>query len=52
MTIQVMAERGYDLTGQRAKGIDEYLGKVLFRYLIITCAEAEKNCPTVWPGSV
>jgi len=50
MTIQVMAERGYDLSGQRAKGIDEYLGKLLFQYLIIMCAEAEKNCPTVWPG--
>jgi arsenate reductase len=50
MTIQVMAERGYDLSGQRAKGIDEYLGKVLFQYLIVMCAEAEKNCPTVWPG--
>jgi len=50
MTIQVMAERGYDLSGQRAKGVGEYLGKVLFQYLIIMCAEAEKNCPTVWPG--
>jgi len=35
---------------QRAKGIDEYLGKVLFQYLIIMCDEVEKNCPTVWPG--
>ncbi len=50
MAIQVMAERGYDLSGQRAKGIDEYLGKILFEYLIVVCAEAEKNCPTVWPG--
>ena len=50
MTIRVMAERGYDLSGQRSKGIHEYLGKTLFQYLIIMCAEAEKNCPTVWPG--
>jgi arsenate reductase len=50
MTIQVMAERGYDLSGQRAKGLDEHLGKVLFQYLIVVCAEAERNCPTVWPG--
>jgi len=50
MTVQVMAERGYDLSSQRAKGIDEYLGKVLFQYLVIMCAEAEKNCPSVWPG--
>lgn len=50
MTIKVMAERDHDLSGHRAKGIEEYLGKVLFQYLIIMCAEAEKNCPTVWPG--
>jgi arsenate reductase (thioredoxin) len=50
MTVQVMSERGFDLSGHRAKGIDEYLGKVLFQYLIVMCAEAEKNCPSVWPG--
>ena len=50
LTIQVMAEQGHDLSGQRAKGINEYLGKTLFQYLIIMCADAEKNCPKVWPG--
>ncbi|MBN1628789.1 MAG: arsenate reductase ArsC [Thermoleophilia bacterium] len=50
MTVQVMAERGLDLSDQQAKGIDRYLGKMLFQYLIIMCAKAEKNCPTVWPG--
>jgi arsenate reductase (thioredoxin) len=50
MTIRAMAERGYDLSGQRSKGIHEYLGKTLFQYLIIMCAEAEKDCPAVWPG--
>ncbi len=45
-----MAELGYDLSGQWSKGIDQYLGKVFFRYLIIMCAEAEAGCPKVWPG--
>jgi len=50
LTIQVMKEAGIDVSGQRSKGISEYLGKVLFQYLITVCDDAEKNCPTVWPG--
>ena len=49
-TIQVMGEKGIDISGQTSKGIDLYLGKVLFQYLITVCDEADKNCPTVWPG--
>lgn len=45
-----MAEGGYDLAGQRSIRIDQYLGKVLFQYLVIMRAEAERNCPKVWPG--
>jgi arsenate reductase len=26
------------------------LGKVHFEYLITVCDDADKNCPTVWPG--
>jgi arsenate reductase len=50
LTVQVMKEAGLDVSGQRSKGVGEYLGKVLFQYLITVCDEAEKNCPTVWPG--
>jgi arsenate reductase len=50
LTIQVMKEKGYDLGGQHSKGVDEYLGKVLMHTLITLCDDAEKNCPTVWPG--
>jgi len=49
-TIQVMDELGFDLSGQTSKGVDVYLGKVLFKYLITVCDEAEKNCPATWPG--
>jgi arsenate reductase len=49
-TIQVMKERGYDLSAQYSKGVGEYLGKVLLQTLITLCDDAEKNCPTVWPG--
>ena len=50
LTIQVMQEAGIDVSRQRSKGISEFLGKVLFQYLITVCDDAEKNCPTVWPG--
>ena len=49
-TVQVMQEAGIDISGQHSKGVGEYLGKVLFQYLITVCDDADKNCPTVWPG--
>jgi arsenate reductase len=49
-TVQVMAEAGIDVSGQTSKGVETYLGKVLFQYLITVCDDADKNCPTVWPG--
>ena len=50
LTIQVMNEIGLDISGQWSKGVGEYLGKGNFHYLITLCDDAEKNCPTVWPG--
>lgn len=45
-----MDEIGIDISGQTSKGIEAYLAKVHFQYLIPVCDDAEKNCPTVWPG--
>lgn len=50
LTVRVMKEAGLDVSGQRSKGVEEYLGKVLFHTLVTVCDHAEKNCPTVWPG--
>jgi arsenate reductase len=50
VTVKVMKEAGFDMSGHRSKGIGEYLGKVHFQYLITVCDDAEKNCPTIWPG--
>jgi len=50
LTIKVMSEVGIDISGHTSKGVDAYLGKVLFQYLITVCDDADKNCPTVWPG--
>ena len=49
-TERVMEEVGINLSGQRSKHIEEYMGKVHFGYLIIVCDEAERNCPTTFPG--
>jgi len=46
----VMQEIGIPLTEQYAKSFREYMGKVHFAYLITVCAEAEKKCPTTFPG--
>ena len=50
LTVRVMNEAGIDISGQQSKGVETYLGKMLFQYLITVCDDADKNCPTVWPG--
>jgi len=49
-TLRVMSEVGYDLAGQYSKGVNEYLGKASFGYLITVCDNAEKNCPRTFLG--
>lgn len=49
-TVQAMNEVGIDVSGQASKGVETYLGKVLFQHLVTVCDDADKNCPTVWPG--
>lgn len=50
LTVKVMDEVGIDVSEQQSKGMDTYLGKTLFQYLVTVCDDADKNCPTVWPG--
>jgi arsenate reductase (thioredoxin) len=49
-TIQVMEEIGFDLGNHRSKSVAEYMGKIHFGYLITVCENAEKQCPTTFPG--
>jgi len=49
-TRQVMREAGLDLGAQKAKGVNEYLGKKTFAYVITLCLEAEEQCPRMFPG--
>jgi arsenate reductase (thioredoxin) len=50
LTVKVMEEVGVDMSGYKSKGFETYLGKMLFQYLITVCDDADKNCPTTWPG--
>jgi len=50
LTRRVMAEIGIDTASQYAKGLDQFLGKVEFDYLITVCDKAARNCP-FFPGA-
>jgi arsenate reductase len=47
--VAVMAERGIDIADQRSKGLDEFMGKARFDFLITVCDRDEKGCP-MFPG--
>lgn len=50
MAVQVMAEEGIDISGQRPTPVTEYLGRLPVRYLIIVCDGANEECPRIFPG--
>jgi arsenate reductase (thioredoxin) len=47
--IQVMAEAGVDITGQRSKNVSEF-ANVEFDYVVTVCGHANEHCP-VFRGS-
>jgi arsenate reductase len=49
LAVAVMAERGIDIAEQRPKGLQEFMGKAQFEFLITVCDRAEKECP-LFPG--
>jgi len=46
--VQVMAEAGVDISGQRSKLVGE-LGGVKFDYVVTVCGNAQESCP-IFPG--
>ena len=50
LAVRVMQEAGIDISRQRSKSVREYMGKVHFRHLIVVCEQADRNCPTTFPG--
>lgn len=47
--VEAMRERGIDITDQRSKSVDEFVGQK-FDYVITVCDNARERCP-VFPGS-
>jgi arsenate reductase len=45
-----MEEVGIDMSTQRSKPLSEYMGKLMFGYLVTVCGQADANCPAVFPG--
>jgi len=49
LAVAVMAERGIDISDQRPKPMQKFMGKTQFAYLITVCDRIEKDCP-MFPG--
>ena len=50
LAVQVMAERGIDISGQAPKDVGQFLGRLPVRHLIIVCDGANEACPRIFPG--
>lgn len=50
LTKMVMDEAGLDISQQRSKSVDEYLGCAPFNYVIFVCDKARQSCPSIFPG--
>jgi arsenate reductase len=46
--VEVMREIGIDISENKPKGIDKYLGHLYFEKVIIVCSDAEKKCPAIF----
>jgi arsenate reductase (thioredoxin) len=51
LAVRVMNEIGIDISSQRPKSIEEFLGRAPVRHLIIVCDKANGTCPRIWPGT-
>jgi len=51
LAVKVMSEIGIDISAHASKGVDAYVGKVLFQYLITVCDDADKTVRRSGPAS-
>ena len=50
LAVQVMAEKDVDISRQEPKNVNEFLGRLPVRHLIIVCDAANEKCPRIFPG--
>ena len=48
LVIETMAAKGIDISGQRSKHMNEFLGQP-FDYVVTVCDNAQESCP-IFPG--
>jgi arsenate reductase len=49
--VEAMREIGLDMSGQKPKGVEAFLGRVHFDKVVIVCDGAERNCPSIFGAS-
>jgi arsenate reductase len=50
LAVEAMREIGIDISAQRPKSVKEILGRVPARHLVVVCDDANRACPTTFPG--
>jgi arsenate reductase (thioredoxin) len=50
MAVEVMGEKGIDITHQVPKNVSQYLGRLPVQHLVIVCSGANEKCPRIFPG--
>ena len=50
IAIEVMSEKGIDISGQEPKDVGRFLGRMAVRHLVIVCSGANEKCPRIFPG--
>jgi arsenate reductase len=50
MAVEVMAEKGIDISKQSPKDVGQYLGRLPVLHLVVVCDGANEKCPRVFPG--
>jgi len=50
LAVEVMREKGIDISEQQPKHVSQYLGRLPVRHLIIVCQGANASCPRIFPG--
>ena len=45
-----MAEVGIDISKHKPKSLNEFLGRLPVKHLLVVCDKAQGSCPRIWPG--
>ena len=50
LALQVMSEKGIDISNGEPKNVGQFLGRLPVRHLVIVCDGANEKCPRIFPG--